>query len=125
MNVHVPPNFQVIWRTSGSGLHSTALSVQAFTCTLLTRLGLPVAACSRFYDVTGGAICVGGVNIRDLEQLSLRRLIGMVPQVRQECAYSRPRLKEVSFFRESVIHILHCTCLLSLSSSRYCLLNLV
>ncbi|MGL5001958.1 MAG: ATP-binding cassette domain-containing protein, partial [Casimicrobium sp.] len=34
----------------------------------------------RFYDVTGGAIRVDGIDIRDLTQTSLRRAIGIVPQ---------------------------------------------
>jgi ATP-binding cassette, subfamily B, heavy metal transporter len=34
----------------------------------------------RFYDVTGGAIRIDGVDIRDLTQTSLRAAIGIVPQ---------------------------------------------
>jgi ATP-binding cassette, subfamily B, heavy metal transporter len=34
----------------------------------------------RFYDVTGGAIRVDGVDIRDITQASLRATIGIVPQ---------------------------------------------
>ncbi len=34
----------------------------------------------RFYDVTGGRISVGGQDIRDVTQSSLRKLIGVVPQ---------------------------------------------
>ncbi|MCX7946458.1 MAG: ABC transporter ATP-binding protein/permease [Hydrogenophilus sp.] len=34
----------------------------------------------RFYDVTGGAIRIGGIDIRELSQLQLRRAIGIVPQ---------------------------------------------
>lgn len=34
----------------------------------------------RFYDVTGGAIRIDGVDIRDLTQASLRAAIGIVPQ---------------------------------------------
>lgn len=34
----------------------------------------------RFYDVTGGRITVNGVDIRDLQQDSLRKAIGIVPQ---------------------------------------------
>ncbi|QID16717.1 ABC transporter ATP-binding protein/permease [Nitrogeniibacter mangrovi] len=34
----------------------------------------------RFYDVTGGRITVNGVDVRDLQQDSLRRAIGIVPQ---------------------------------------------
>ena len=34
----------------------------------------------RFYDVTGGAILVNGIDVRDLAQQSLRAVIGIVPQ---------------------------------------------
>ena len=34
----------------------------------------------RFYDVTGGAILVNGVDIREIKQSSLRAAIGIVPQ---------------------------------------------
>lgn len=34
----------------------------------------------RFYDVTGGAICIDGVDIRDVTVGSLRDNIGLVPQ---------------------------------------------
>ncbi len=34
----------------------------------------------RFYDVSGGAILVNGVDVRDLRQASLRGAIGIVPQ---------------------------------------------
>jgi subfamily B ATP-binding cassette protein MsbA len=34
----------------------------------------------RFYDVTGGAIRVDGVDVRDVTQASLRQQIGIVPQ---------------------------------------------
>jgi ATP-binding cassette subfamily B protein len=34
----------------------------------------------RFYDVTGGAVRVNGVDIRDVKQSSLRAAIGIVPQ---------------------------------------------
>ncbi|MDX5593721.1 ABC transporter ATP-binding protein/permease [Pseudovibrio sp. SPO723] len=34
----------------------------------------------RFYDVTGGAITIDGVEVRDVTQSSLRHKIGMVPQ---------------------------------------------
>ena len=52
----------------------------------------------RFYDVTGGAIRIDGVDLRDCTQDSLRRAIGIVPQdtvlfndtVRYNIAYGRP-----------------------------------
>ena len=34
----------------------------------------------RFYDVTGGAVCIDGQDVRDLTQESVRQAIGMVPQ---------------------------------------------
>ena len=34
----------------------------------------------RFYDVTGGELCVDGVNIKDVSQKDLRDIIGYVPQ---------------------------------------------
>jgi len=34
----------------------------------------------RFYDVTGGAICINGADLRDVQQSSLRASIGIVPQ---------------------------------------------
>jgi ATP-binding cassette subfamily B multidrug efflux pump len=34
----------------------------------------------RFYDVTGGSVCVDGVDVRDLPQQELWRRIGLVPQ---------------------------------------------
>jgi ATP-binding cassette, subfamily B, heavy metal transporter len=52
----------------------------------------------RFYDVTGGSISIDGQNIADVQQESLRRAIGMVPQdtvlfndtVRYNIRYGRP-----------------------------------
>ena len=52
----------------------------------------------RFYDVTGGTICIEGVDVRTCTQDSLRRSIGIVPQdtvlfndtVRYNIAYGRP-----------------------------------
>ena len=34
----------------------------------------------RFYDVTGGELCVDGVNVKDVSQQDLRDIIGFVPQ---------------------------------------------
>ena len=52
----------------------------------------------RFYDVTGGTICLDGQNIKNVKQLSLRQSIGIVPQdtvlfndtVAYNIAYGRP-----------------------------------
>ncbi|MFI0938998.1 ABC transporter ATP-binding protein [Streptomyces sp. NPDC021020] len=56
----------------------------------------------RFYDVTGGAVRVGGVDVRDLTFESLRSRIGMVPEdsflfsdtVRANIAYGHPDATE-------------------------------
>lgn len=34
----------------------------------------------RFYDVTGGELCVDGINVKDVSQQELRDIIGFVPQ---------------------------------------------
>ncbi len=34
----------------------------------------------RFYDVTGGELCIDGVNVKDVSQKDLRDIIGFVPQ---------------------------------------------
>lgn len=34
----------------------------------------------RFYDVTGGELCIDGVNVKDVSQKDLRNIIGFVPQ---------------------------------------------
>ncbi|HUB12591.1 MAG TPA: ABC transporter ATP-binding protein/permease [Acetobacteraceae bacterium] len=52
----------------------------------------------RFYDVTGGRVCIDGQDIRDVTQESLRAAIGVVPQdtvlfndsIRYNIAYGRP-----------------------------------
>ncbi len=56
----------------------------------------------RFYDVTGGSVRVGGVDIRDLKQQSLRAAIGIVPQdtvlfndtIRYNIRYGRPEASD-------------------------------
>lgn len=35
---------------------------------------------ARFYDVTGGSVCVDGIDVRDVTQASLRSQYGLVPQ---------------------------------------------
>src|SRR5579883_213083 len=52
----------------------------------------------RFYDVTGGRVLIGGQDIREVTQESLRAAIGVVPQdavlfndtIRYNIAYGRP-----------------------------------
>ena len=61
-----------------------------------------VAAAARLYDVTGGAVRLDGVDVRELEPGELRRAIALVPDdgflfsasVRDNIAYARP---EASF----------------------------
>jgi ABC-type transport system involved in Fe-S cluster assembly fused permease/ATPase subunit len=56
----------------------------------------------RFYDVGGGAVLVNGVDIRDVQQQSLRAAIGIVPQdtvlfndsIRYNIRYGRPEASE-------------------------------
>ena len=56
----------------------------------------------RFYDVTGGCICVDGVDIRRLQQKSLRENIGIVQQdvflfadtIRENIRYGRPEASD-------------------------------
>jgi ATP-binding cassette subfamily B protein len=56
----------------------------------------------RFFDVTGGTINIDGQNISDLKQVSLRNIIGIVPQdtvlfndnIRYNVAYGRLDAKE-------------------------------
>jgi ABC-type transport system involved in Fe-S cluster assembly fused permease/ATPase subunit len=56
----------------------------------------------RFYDASGGAILINGIDIRDMQQQSLRAAIGIVPQdtvlfndsVRYNIHYGRPDASE-------------------------------
>jgi len=56
----------------------------------------------RFYDVSGGAVLVNGVDLRDLRQASLRAAIGIVPQdtvlfndtIRYNIRYGRPEASD-------------------------------
>ena len=60
----------------------------------------------RFYDVEAGAVCVNGVDIRNLRQTSLRAAIGIVPQdtvlfndtVYYNIHYGRPEATEDEVF---------------------------
>ncbi len=69
----------------------------------------------RFYDVSGGALCVNGVDARDLRQASLRGAIGIVPQdtvlfndtIRYNIRYGRPEASDaevVAAARAAHIH---------------------
>jgi ATP-binding cassette subfamily B protein len=61
----------------------------------------------RFYDVTGGAIRVDGVDIRELKRGALRRMFGMVLQdtwlfsgtIRENVAYGREQASD-----EAIVH---------------------
>ena len=63
----------------------------------------------RFYDVTGGAICIDGQDIRAISQDSLRRAIGIVPQdtvlfndtLFENVRYGRPEASEAEV-REAI-----------------------
>lgn len=69
----------------------------------------------RFYDVTSGAICIDGQDIRDVTQVSLRENIGVVPQdtvlfndtIRYNIGYGRAGATEVEIedaARAAAIH---------------------
>jgi ATP-binding cassette, subfamily B, heavy metal transporter len=69
----------------------------------------------RFYDVGNGALCINGVDIRDLTQASLRAAIGIVPQdtvlfndtILYNIRYGRPEASEaevVAAARAAHIH---------------------
>jgi ATP-binding cassette subfamily B protein len=61
------------------------------------------ALVSRLYDVTGGAVLVGGQDVRELTQMSLHRAIGVVTQdahmfhdtIRANLLYAHPAASEV------------------------------
>jgi ATP-binding cassette subfamily B protein len=62
---------------------------------------------ARFYDVTGGSVQVGGVDVRDLTQDSLHTRVGVVTQeahlfhdtVRANLAYAKPDATETQMVR--------------------------
>ncbi|RMD70590.1 MAG: ABC transporter ATP-binding protein/permease [Gammaproteobacteria bacterium] len=69
----------------------------------------------RFYDVTSGAICIDGQDIREVTQESLRRAIGIVPQdtvlfndtIYYNIAYARPGASEQEVIRAARLAHLH------------------
>jgi ATP-binding cassette subfamily B protein len=64
------------------------------------------ALVSRLYDVTGGAVRIGGVDVREATQASLRDTVGVVTQdshmfhdtIRANLAYARPEATEAELF---------------------------
>ncbi len=81
---------------SGSGLQKVSFTVAPGTTTAIvgtTGAGKSTIArlFFRFYDVTDGSILVDGQDIRSVNQASLRRAIGVVPQ-------------DTAMFNESVLH---------------------
>jgi ATP-binding cassette subfamily B protein len=69
----------------------------------------------RFYDATGGRILIGGQDIRDVSQASLRAAIGVVPQdtvlfndtIRYNVAYGRPDATEAEIERAARFAQIH------------------
>src|SRR5699024_7817822 len=66
-------------------LHSVSFSIPAgHTVAVVGASGAGKSTLSRllfrFYDVSGGAVRVNGIDVRDLTQESLRQHIGIVPQ---------------------------------------------
>jgi len=67
----------------------------------------------RFHDVTGGAIRIGGVDVRDVTVTSLRRAIGMVTQdtilfdatIAENIAFAAPKATQAAI--ESVARAAH------------------
>ena len=60
----------------------------------------------RFYDVTGGQVCIDGVDIRTVTQKSLRSYIGIVQQdvylfngtIRENIAYGKPEATDAEIY---------------------------
>ncbi|MBE5908087.1 MAG: ABC transporter ATP-binding protein [Lachnospiraceae bacterium] len=60
----------------------------------------------RFYDVTGGSVCIDGVDIRTVTQKSLRSYIGIVQQdvylfngtIRENIAYGKPEATDAEIY---------------------------
>jgi ABC-type multidrug transport system fused ATPase/permease subunit len=84
-------------------LHGIDLDVRAGTTVALvghTGAGKSTIAklLARFYDPTGGRLTIDGTDLRDVEQISIRRQLGIVPQegflfagtVAENIAFGRP-----------------------------------
>src|SRR5204863_6938594 len=88
--VHGHVRFDDVRFSYGTGpevLHGIDLDVPAGTTVALvghTGAGKSTIAklIARFYDPTGGAITIDGVDLRDASQASLRRPLGILPQER-------------------------------------------
>lgn len=60
----------------------------------------------RFYDVTGGSVCIDGIDIRTVTQKSLRSYIGIVQQdvylfngtIRENIAYGKPEATDAEIY---------------------------
>ena len=69
----------------------------------------------RFYDVTGGAVLVDGVNVRSVTQDSLRRSIGIIQQdvfifagtIRENIRYGRPEATDAEVVAAAVRAEIH------------------
>ena len=89
--------------TDANALSGVSLTVEpGETVALVGQTGAGkstlVKLIARFYDVTGGAVLVNGVDVRDYDLASYRHRLGVVPQesylfagtVRDSIAYARP-----------------------------------
>ncbi|MBR1456683.1 MAG: ABC transporter ATP-binding protein [Oscillospiraceae bacterium] len=69
----------------------------------------------RFYDVTGGSVCVDGMDVRTLTQESLRRSVGILQQdvfmfagtVRENIRYGRPDATDEEIVRAAKLAEIH------------------
>lgn len=57
----------------------------------------------RFYDVSGGQILIGGIDIRDVAQEDLRKIIGYVPQ--KGCLFSGTIESNIKFANKKISNI--------------------
>ena len=56
----------------------------------------------RFYDVSAGALCIDGQNVKDVTQLSLHKAIGVVPQ--DTVLFNDTILYNIAYGREGASH---------------------